>query len=184
MGACESLSGMTQPAAARAVLSLALRGKAAAAGVTAAGAAPGGSGRHAAGGAAPACSQETYEDDLGLLKGVAADIKGYFDFGEHRVDAGCCGCDGDWRRSCSPMGSAWGGLGRRAHALMAPAPGPRPAAAVRLRPAVACVAALAMLQRRRRMRGSASRCSTRAPTWAYWRWWGSIWNLCWGERRR
>ncbi|KAL4443972.1 hypothetical protein ABPG75_011709 [Micractinium tetrahymenae] len=79
VGVCESLSGLTQPAAARAVLSLALRGKTSVAGTAGArGAAAGGGRREAAGTAAAGC-QGVHGDDLDLLKEVAADIKAFLD---------------------------------------------------------------------------------------------------------
>lgn len=82
VGACEGLSGLTQPAAARAVLSLALRGQAAVAGAAGARGAGGGGGRReAASTAAAAGSEGVNGDDLDLLKEVAADIKSYYDLG-------------------------------------------------------------------------------------------------------
>jgi hypothetical protein len=68
---CERLSGLTQAATAKALLSLALRGKAAAT-------EPGGGG-----GAADAAegSQEGLADDLELLASVAADIKVFVNAG-------------------------------------------------------------------------------------------------------
>lgn len=70
VAACESLSGLAQPAAARAVLGLALRCKAATTGVAGArGAAAGGG------------SQWALGDDLDLLREVAVDIKSYLDMG-------------------------------------------------------------------------------------------------------